>query len=474
MPWLCIRYGHEKLRFAFVVAPIILVAISYISINVSNTFVDLTAPASIAFLYFSLANFYSAQIRSRWAGDEWFAPQLDASSPQWLGCLAVTLPVRRARRGLRGALPQSAADDRTARAHDARHRRAERLAGQGVHRHRRRDVDRKLRRRHSDRPGTRTSVAARRRDAIAAQGRRRRCNTSFSSRRWRRSTVRVGCDSGVCHRRCPHAGAARRRTPARRACADKPHVDDDDRAGESMKTRSCIRWRRQDARRRSLRCTRSDAFAADVVVTRRSELRVGPLYRCGGHSHARRGRACRHGQDGGRLGAGAGSNAAGAAAVTGWLRATGLGGQGAARSSLALLESGRSGGGNVVVAAGIRRIPKASRLALIIGVESSGDAAGPVRALARRRGRHRIGAADGVALRHTRRQCRGGGRQGRYSRRYRRRLGRLARRTQPGDQVFIYFSGPGMLTRSGAGDKCNASWVSADGRSLSAQSWHHS
>jgi adenylate cyclase len=93
MPWLSIRYGHEKLRFAFVVAPTVLVAISYISINVSNTFIDLTAPASIAFLYFSLANFYSAQIRRRWAGDDWFAPQFDAANKHSLGCLAVTLPV---------------------------------------------------------------------------------------------------------------------------------------------------------------------------------------------------------------------------------------------------------------------------------------------------------------------------------------------------------------------------------------------
>jgi CHASE2 domain-containing sensor protein len=93
MPWLCIRYSHEQLRLAFLLAPIILLGISYLSINVSNTFIDLTAPASMAFLYFSAVKFYSAQVRRRWAGDTWFAPVLQRGASHWIACLAATLPL---------------------------------------------------------------------------------------------------------------------------------------------------------------------------------------------------------------------------------------------------------------------------------------------------------------------------------------------------------------------------------------------
>lgn len=92
MPWLCIRYSHEQMRLAFVIAPTVLVGISYLSMNLSNTFIDLTAPASMAFLYFSAVKIYSAQIRKRWAGDDWFAPEFEKGAKHWLGCLATTLP----------------------------------------------------------------------------------------------------------------------------------------------------------------------------------------------------------------------------------------------------------------------------------------------------------------------------------------------------------------------------------------------
>ena len=60
---------------------------------------------------------------------------------------------------------------------------------------------------------------------------------------------------------------------------------------------------------------------------------------------------------------------------TGWVRATSLSGEGAAAAPLARLDSGRAAPNNIVVAAGIRGIPKASRLALIVGVEAAGGRA---------------------------------------------------------------------------------------------------
>ena len=99
MPWLCIRYSHEQLRLAFLLAPVLLLGISYLSINVSSTFIDLTAPASMAFLYFSAAKFYSAQLRRRWAGDAWFAPELERAASYWVACLVTALPLESRVRG---------------------------------------------------------------------------------------------------------------------------------------------------------------------------------------------------------------------------------------------------------------------------------------------------------------------------------------------------------------------------------------
>lgn len=91
MAWLCIRYSHEQLRLAFVVAPGLLFGISYLSLNLSRVFVDLASPASIAFVYFSLAKLYSAQVRRRWGEGELFMPLLAATRTHWVGCLATSL-----------------------------------------------------------------------------------------------------------------------------------------------------------------------------------------------------------------------------------------------------------------------------------------------------------------------------------------------------------------------------------------------
>ena len=91
MTGLCIRYSHEQLRLAFLIAPGLLFGISYLSLNGSRTFVDLASPASIAFVYFSLAKLYSAQVRRRWGEGELFAPLLEPTVEHWVGCLAIAL-----------------------------------------------------------------------------------------------------------------------------------------------------------------------------------------------------------------------------------------------------------------------------------------------------------------------------------------------------------------------------------------------
>jgi adenylate cyclase len=97
MAWLCIRYSHEQLRLAFVIAPILLFGISYLTLNLSKVFVDLASPASIAFVYFSLVKLYSAQVRRRWSEGELFRPLLEPRVAHWVGCLATALhPTRRA------------------------------------------------------------------------------------------------------------------------------------------------------------------------------------------------------------------------------------------------------------------------------------------------------------------------------------------------------------------------------------------
>ncbi|MEO8935747.1 MAG: CHASE2 domain-containing protein [Burkholderiaceae bacterium] len=95
MTWLCIRYSHEQLRLAFVIAPGLLFGISYLSLNLSHTFVDLASPASIAFVYFSLVKLYSAQVRRRWSEGELFAPLLEPAVEHWVACLATSLPPNR-------------------------------------------------------------------------------------------------------------------------------------------------------------------------------------------------------------------------------------------------------------------------------------------------------------------------------------------------------------------------------------------
>lgn len=148
-------------------------------------------------------------------------------------------------------------------------------------------------------------------------------------------------------------------------------------------------------------------------------------------------------------------------AQAGWVRATALTGDAASASALARVENGRGAFGNIVVAAGIRGMPKASKHALIIAVERVASAAWPgvpddvesARMMARR-----LDVPDDNVDVVQGPQATLDGLGG--------AIGRLNDRVQPGDRVFMYFSGPGTRTSDEGG--CAAAWLTADGGSLSA------
>ena len=197
-----------------------------------------------------------------------------------------------------------------------------------------------------------------------------------------------------------------------------------------------------------------DALGADVVVTRPTDLRADR------YSDAAVLMALTAGMHVDLLSTEAGWVRARVDGRTGWLRATGLTGPGATVASLARLETGRSAGGNIVVAAGIRGMPKASKHALIIGVDamSAKDPAlrwpgvahdvESARAIAERVGVPDVNVEiltgadatfDGIGA----------------------AIDRLAERVQPGDQVLVYFSGPG--TQMTDGNRCVNAWATTDG-----------
>jgi hypothetical protein len=99
MAWLAIRFSHEQLRAAFVVAPALLFAISWLTLNFSHTFVDLATPASVAFLYFTVVKFYSAQVRRRWGEGPPHVPLFERGVAQWTACLAARLTSEQRRPG---------------------------------------------------------------------------------------------------------------------------------------------------------------------------------------------------------------------------------------------------------------------------------------------------------------------------------------------------------------------------------------
>lgn len=143
-----------------------------------------------------------------------------------------------------------------------------------------------------------------------------------------------------------------------------------------------------------------------------------------------------------------------AAGQVGWVRATGLIGDGATVAALARLDSGRSASGNLVVAAGIRRVPKASKHALIITIESLGARRWPGVSDDRVAGRliaGRLGVPDENVV----------DAEGSTLASLMTSLQAINDRVQPGDRLLVYFSGPGtQVVEQGA---CVAAWALADG-----------
>jgi CHASE2 domain-containing sensor protein len=69
-----LRWSHRSLALAFVIAPTILLLLSYASLNREGRFLDLSASAGVAFLYFSAIKLHHAELARRFAGEQWHAP----------------------------------------------------------------------------------------------------------------------------------------------------------------------------------------------------------------------------------------------------------------------------------------------------------------------------------------------------------------------------------------------------------------
>lgn len=147
---------------------------------------------------------------------------------------------------------------------------------------------------------------------------------------------------------------------------------------------------------------------------------------------------------------------------TGWLRASALAADGAAVAAVAAVEGGRNSAGNIVATSGVRSMARASRHALIIGIGVY-DRAG----IADLPGvRHDIASARAMAgamsipdgnVRVLRDHDATAARIGEE-------LAQLNARVQPGDRVFIYFSGHGTRHADAAAPKegCVEAWMAAD------------
>ncbi len=95
MTWSTIRYAHDALSWAFVVAPSAMLAVSYLSLNVGglfgHVFLDLSGAASMAFLYYSLARLYNTHLRQYWAGERHYRRRSEGTRVRWCGMLAADL-----------------------------------------------------------------------------------------------------------------------------------------------------------------------------------------------------------------------------------------------------------------------------------------------------------------------------------------------------------------------------------------------
>ncbi len=95
MTWTTIRFPHERIALAFVAAPMALLALSYLSLNVGrlfgNVFLDLSVPASMALLYYSLAKLYNLQQRHYWAGERFYKRPEAGVGQRWSGMFSADL-----------------------------------------------------------------------------------------------------------------------------------------------------------------------------------------------------------------------------------------------------------------------------------------------------------------------------------------------------------------------------------------------
>lgn len=94
MVWLSIRYSHEQMAFAFVMAPTILMSISYLCLNLFDTFINLSAIASVGFLYFAVIKIHSSLVRSYWSGIYARHPQGPINEDTHILCLTFVLPLK--------------------------------------------------------------------------------------------------------------------------------------------------------------------------------------------------------------------------------------------------------------------------------------------------------------------------------------------------------------------------------------------
>jgi adenylate cyclase len=90
MAWLSIRYTYEQMSMAFLAAPSALLTVSWLSLNTGSFFIDLSAPASFTFLYFTLAKVYSILVRQYWSGHAPLA--VEPGQADRMGCLVAVLP----------------------------------------------------------------------------------------------------------------------------------------------------------------------------------------------------------------------------------------------------------------------------------------------------------------------------------------------------------------------------------------------
>ena len=88
MVWLSLHFSHEQLEFAFLAAPSILLLIAYLSMNVGSTFIDLSTPASITLIYFTIAKFYSFVVRQYWSGQAPYNVTISTGTQYHIGALA--------------------------------------------------------------------------------------------------------------------------------------------------------------------------------------------------------------------------------------------------------------------------------------------------------------------------------------------------------------------------------------------------